>query len=110
MRYLVPLFVLALLVSFVRADDTKEVTLKGTLTCAKCDLHETTTCQNVLEVKQGDTMTKYYLTDNKVSTDNHPAVCHAPMSDVTVTGTVAVKDGKNVLTATKIVMPAAEKK
>jgi len=110
MRYLAPLIMLALLVSFVRADDAKEVTFKGTLTCAKCDLKETAACQNVLKVKDGDKEVKYYLVDNKLSKDNHGKVCRAPMDGVSVTGTVEVKDGKNILTATKIEMPAADTK
>ena len=48
---------LAGLIGVARADDAaKEVTLKGTMQCAKCSLHEegATKCQDVLTVKDGD--------------------------------------------------------
>ena len=90
----------------VRADDTaKETTLKGTMVCGKCFLHQSDTCQNVLQVKDGDKTVDYWLTDNDVSKDFHKNVCHAPEKDVTVTGTVSEKDGKQYITATKIEGP-----
>lgn len=105
------LSVLALMacMSLARADDAtpaaKEVTLKGTLLCAKCSLHEEgAKCQNVLKVKEGETETLYYLAPNDVSKDKHGDVCHGPKENVTVTGSVEEKDGKKVLTATKIDM------
>lgn len=88
--------------SFVRADDAKEVTLKGTLTCAKCSLHEGTQCQNVLQVKEGDKTTSYYLMDNTLSKDSHSAVCHAGKEGVSVTGVISEKDGKKWIKAIKI--------
>jgi hypothetical protein len=94
---------LAMFASLVRADDaTKEVTLKGTLVCTKCTLHETDSCANALKVKDGDKETIYYLTPNDVSKGDHKEVCHGPKEGVTVTGTVEEKDGKKWLTATKI--------
>ena len=42
-----------------------------------------------------------HLADNDVSKSFHKNVCKAP-AKVTDTGTVEMKDGKNVLTATKI--------
>ena len=84
----------------------KEVTLKGTMLCGKCELHETAKCQNVLKVTEGDKSTLYYMADNALSKEKHPEVCMAPKENVTVTGTVEVKDGKNQLTASKIELPA----
>jgi len=102
------LLALVACLSLVRADDAapaaKEVTLKGTMLCAKCSLHEGDKCQNVLKVKEGETETLYYLTANDVSTGEHTKVCHGPKENVTVTGTVEDKDGKKWLTATKIAM------
>jgi len=89
--------------SFVRAEDSKDVTLKGTLTCAKCDLKQSPTCQNVLQVKDGDKTTTYWLADNTLSKDSHGAVCHGPKEGVSVTGVVSEKDGKQWITASKIV-------
>ena len=87
------------------ADDaaaSKEVTLKGTLTCAKCDLKETAKCQNVLKVTEGDKVVKYYLTENQTSKTSHKDVCSAPKDNVSVTGVVSEKDGKKMIEASKI--------
>ncbi len=85
----------------VTAAETKEVTLKGTLICAKCTLHETDACQNVLVVKDGDKETKYYMAKNKLAEDHE--VCSNKVENAQVTGTVEEKDGKMIITATKIV-------
>jgi uncharacterized glyoxalase superfamily protein PhnB len=88
-------------VSSVRADDTA-VTLKGTMTCAKCDLHISDTCQSVLQVKDGDTTVTYYIADSDASKGTHEKVCKAAVDNVTITGAVADKDGKKWITPTKI--------
>jgi hypothetical protein len=85
-----------------RAADTKSVTLKGTLECAKCVLHEGKACQTVLMVKDGDKTTEYYLVSNQLAKDSHGAVCKTAKENVSVTGTVEEKDGKHWLTADKI--------
>jgi len=97
------LVVVALLamVNFVRADDAP-VTLKGTMTCAKCGLKIADKCQSVLQVKDGDTTTLYYIADNDTSKGTHEKVCDAAADNVTITGTVADKDGKKWITPTKI--------
>src|SRR5437773_700953 len=41
-----------------------EVTLSGELVCAKCALHESPKCQNVLKVTDAGKETKYYLAQN----------------------------------------------
>jgi hypothetical protein len=89
------------LVNFVRADDAS-VTVKGTMTCAKCDLKIADKCQNVLQVKDGDKTVLYYIADNDVSKGTHKKVCTAPVENVTITGSVDDKDGKKWITATKI--------
>ncbi len=89
------------LVNFVRADDAS-VTIKGTMTCAKCDLKIADKCQSVLQVKAGDATTTYYIADNDVSKGTHEKVCTAAVDNVTITGTVAEKDGKKWITPTKI--------
>jgi hypothetical protein len=88
-------------VSSVRADDTA-VTLKGTMTCAKCGLHESDTCQSVLQVKDGDATVTYYIADSDASKGTHEKVCKGAVENVTITGTVADKDGKKWITPTKI--------
>jgi hypothetical protein len=89
------------LVSFVKADDTS-TTLKGTMTCAKCGLHQADECQSVLQVKDGDATVTYYIADSDASKGTHEKVCKAAVENVTITGTVADKDGKKWITPTKI--------
>jgi len=87
----------------VWADAGKTVTLKGRLECGKCELKEAENCQNVLAVKGDDGKeTKYYLTDNDISKKAHKEICTKPKENVTVTGTVTEKDGKEWLDASKI--------
>ncbi|HEX4123374.1 MAG TPA: hypothetical protein VHY37_01505 [Tepidisphaeraceae bacterium] len=103
MSFLLAVAALLATVVSVRADDAAQATtLKGTMVCAKCFLHLTDTCQNVLQVKDGDKTVNYWLVDNDVSKDFHKNVCHAPKKDVAVTGAVEEKDGKEWITATKI--------
>lgn len=84
-------------------DDSKEVTMTGTMVCGKCKLHETPECQNVLQVTDpsGNTV-NYYLTENKVSKDFHKNICTNDGEKATVTGTVEEKDGKEMIDASKI--------
>jgi hypothetical protein len=103
MRYYARLgLALLVMIGFAGIVQAAETTLKGTLTCGKCALKETSTCQNVLVVKDGDKTVNYYLAANDVSKGAHPAVCHGPKDNISVTGTVEEKDGKKVLTASKI--------
>jgi Family of unknown function (DUF6370) len=106
MRKLVSLVALVALVGFATPtfakDDAKEVKLKGTAVCAKCELHETEKCQDALKVKEDGKEVVYLLTDNDVAKKFHGKVCHGPKDDVTVTGTVSEKDGKKIITATEI--------
>ena len=78
------------------------VTITGNMVCAKCVLHETSTCQNVVQVTQGTNTVNYYLIQNDVSTNAHPAICGGSTEKVTVTGTVKKKHGKEMMTATTI--------
>ncbi|MGA2498122.1 MAG: DUF6370 family protein [Tepidisphaeraceae bacterium] len=93
---------LLVIIGFAGISRAADTTLKGTLTCAKCGLKETTECQNVLVVKDGEKTVNYYLTANDVSKGSHGAVCHGPKDNITVTGTVEEKDGKKWITASKI--------
>lgn len=94
------LFVMALATPTLAAGKDK-ITLTGEGKCAKCALHETDKCQNVIQVKEGDKTTTYYLAQNKVSKDFHENLCKHP-EKISVTGTVKEKNGKKVLTASKI--------
>jgi hypothetical protein len=97
-------FLLAGLTTRVLAADTasKDVTITGTMVCAKCTLHETKSCQNVVQVSQDGKTVNYYLKQNKVSKAAHDPICGGSSEKVTVTGTVTEKDGKEMMTPTKI--------
>jgi len=84
------------------ADSGKEVTLNGKAVCAKCAMHEAKECQNVVQVSENGKTTNYYLAQNDVSKNFHDEICSTAGEQVTVTGTVSEKDGKEVLTASKI--------
>ncbi|MFZ0826397.1 MAG: DUF6370 family protein [Verrucomicrobiia bacterium] len=95
---------LALSTSSLLAVDTtgKEVTVTGSMVCGKCTLHETSSCQNVIQVTQDGKTVKYYLAKNDLSDAMHGDVCHGDSKNVTATGTVTEKDGKQILTVTKL--------
>jgi len=86
----------------IAADAAKETTLSGNMVCAKCVLHETKECQNVLQVQQDGKTVNYYLAKNDASDNFHDQICGTKGEKVTATGAVSEKDGKEVLTATKI--------
>jgi hypothetical protein len=83
-------------------DSSKEVTITGTMVCGKCALHETKSCQNVVQVEQDGKTVNYYLEQNDVSKAAHDPICGGSSEKVTVTGTVTEKDGKQMMTPTKI--------
>ena len=89
-------------VSRVVAADAKETTITGSMVCGKCTLHETTSCQNIVQVTKDGKTVNYYLIQNDVSKAAHGAICGGDSEKVTVTGTVEEKDGKEVLTPSKI--------
>jgi len=79
------------------------VTLTGKVMCAKCTLKKADAkeCQDVLVVKDAKGATaEYYLVKNDVQT-KFGHVCTGEKG-ATVTGTVAEKDGKKWLDATKM--------
>ena len=84
------------------AGKDKEVTITGTMVCAKCTLHEAKTCQNVVQVEKDGKTVNYYLKHNDVSKAAHDGICGGTSEKVTVTGTVKEKDGKEMMTPTKI--------
>jgi hypothetical protein len=79
-----------------------ETTITGNMVCAKCTLHETATCQNVVQVTQDGKTVNYYLEQNDISKAAHDPICHGDSEKVTVTGTVTEKDGKKIMTPSKI--------
>jgi hypothetical protein len=100
----------AVFASTALADDTNQVTLTGLMICAKCNLHITSQCQNVLQVEQGGTNVNYFLVMNQLSKDFHyKYICGTDGEKTTVTGTVSVDNGTNIMTATEI-KPAGDSK
>ena len=94
---------LALVVGLVAVTSASaETTLTGSVMCAKCTLKKADAkeCQDVLVVKDGDKVTEYYVAKNAVS-EKFGHVCTGE-KPATVTGTVAEKDGKKWITATKM--------
>ncbi|HTX21240.1 MAG TPA: DUF6370 family protein [Candidatus Aquilonibacter sp.] len=84
-------------------NSTNEVTITGSMVCGKCTLHLTKECQDVVQVEKDGKTVNYFLTPNDVSNNAHEPICDPGNSEkVTVTGTVAEKDGKEVMTPTKI--------
>ena len=90
------------------AEKGKEVTVTGEGKCAKCALHETEKCQNVIETKENGKKVTYYLAKNDLSTEFHDKICKGPQK-VTAKGTVKEVDGKKQLTVSKIELAKDEK-
>ena len=102
-----PLLVAGLLVAVFTSCSTMhksdEVTMTGMMVCGKCKLHITPECQNVLQVtdQNGNTV-NYFLAQNDVSKAFHDNICQNDGEKTIVTGTVEEKDGKEMMTASKI--------
>ena len=93
-------FVLGMAASALAADP---VTVTGKVMCAKCTLKKADAkeCQDVLVVKDAAGATaEYYLVKNAVQ-EKFGHVCTGE-KPATATGTVAEKDGKKWLDATKL--------
>jgi hypothetical protein len=84
------------------ADAGAPVTITGAMVCAKCTLHETKSCQNVVQVQKDGKTVNYYLEQNDVSKAAHQPICGGDSEKVTVTGTVTEQDGKEMMTPTKL--------
>lgn len=78
----------------------KEVTLKGTFVCTKCELGETDDCANAIKVKVDDKDVIYYLKDNAKKEKYHGKFCTKPAKG-SVTGVVSEKDKKKFITPSK---------
>jgi len=74
----------------------KEMTITGTITCAKCDLGIAKACATV--IKDGD---KVYFLDAASGKKNHGKVCQAPAQG-SVTGVVSKEGDKTIITASKV--------
>ncbi len=81
---------------------SKEVTITGNAVCAKCVLHESDKCQTVIQAQVAGKTVNFYVAQNDVSKAFHKNICTGPGEKVTATGTVTEKDGKEMLTLSKI--------
>ena len=84
----------------VRAADKaegKEVTIKGTITCAKCDLKLADKCHTVIKSKDG----KVYWFDDASGKKNHKKICTSP-TEGEVTGTVSKEGDKEIIKVEKV--------
>jgi hypothetical protein len=96
------LFALPLLFAFfsVFHVDAEEVTLKGKVTCAKCDLKVTDECATVVVVKENDKDVVYYF-DAAADKKDHKAICKAS-KDGSVTGEVSKAGDKHMIKVSKV--------
>jgi len=80
------------------AEEKKETTITGTITCAKCDLKVEKSCQTVIKGKaKGSDKEEVYYFDTDSSKKNHKAICTEAKKG-SVTGTISEKDGKIIVT------------
>ena len=92
---------LALFAGSAFAGDGKEVTVTGEAQCAKCAMDETDKCQTAIEVTKDGEKVVYYMAPNDVAKAFHSTICTSNVQAI-ATGTVEMKDGKHVMTASKI--------
>ena len=86
------------------AEEKKETTITGTITCAKCDLKVDgqKTCATVIKGKaKGSDKEEVYYFDDESGKKNHAKICKEPMKG-SVTGTISEKDGKKVVTVKEV--------
>lgn len=93
----------ALLVNLAGAAETKEVTLKGELACAKCELKVAGVkkCTNALVAKEAGKEVVFFLIDEKKLVD-HEDLCGGGRKAATVTGVVSEKEGQKYITVAKV--------
>src|SRR4051794_12041601 len=92
--------------AFATAEDKpagKDVTVTGTLVCAKCKLsvEGVKECTNALQVKEGDKTVTYFLKDEGNGEEYHQCGT-GEKPGVTVAGTLTETDGKKFLKPTKV--------
>jgi hypothetical protein len=85
------------------ASSAKEVTVKGKIVCAKCELQETKECVTAIQVKQDKKTITYYFDDEGEGAKYHGEICGGGSKDGSVTGVVTTKkDGKMWIKPTKV--------
>ena len=77
----------------------KEVTVKGSTKCSACSLHQSTSCNTVIQTKEDGKTVNYFIAENE-SGKKLEKLCHSGKK-VVATGTVKEEDGKRKLTVSK---------
>src|SRR5262245_41696027 len=98
--WLVLALVLAFAVTAGLSAADKETTLKGKITCPKCDLKIADKCMTVVVVKEKDKDVIYYF-DADGHSKYHDDICKAGKPG-SVVGTVSEKDGKKMIKVSKV--------
>jgi len=86
----------------VADDKAKDVTLKGTILCAKCALGQTSECTTAIQVKEGDKLVTYLLDDKGAGEEHHDPICGGQKKAGTVVGTIQERDGKKYIKPMKV--------
>jgi hypothetical protein len=94
--------VLGVLSVGLRAQDKKEVTLKGEIACAKCSLHQSDKCGTAIVVKENGKDVTYIFQDKGMQEPYYEGLCGGDKKPATVTGVVTEKDGKKYLKPSKV--------
>lgn len=87
--------------TFAEEKETKEVTLKGTICCAKCELNEAKACATVIKAKGKDGKNVVYYFDADSHKKNHSKICQDAKEGVVV-GKVKKDGDKWIVTASKV--------
>ncbi len=90
----------AFLTNVDAGDKGKEVTLKGTITCGKCDLGKDKACATVIVVKKGDKETVYYF-DKASHKKYHGDTCTEAKKG-SVEGTVTTAGDRKIVAVKKL--------
>jgi hypothetical protein len=82
----------------------KEVTLKGTIMCAKCALKEKDVkkCTTAIQVNEDGKTVTYYLDDKGTKEECHEEVCGGEKKEGTVKGVVTEQNGKKWIKPSKV--------
>lgn len=78
----------------------KEVTLKGKITCAKCDLGVATACETVIVVTKDKKDITYWF-DAKGHKEHHATICSESKAG-SVVGVVSKDGKKDIVTVKKV--------
>ncbi len=91
---------MAILLTGVEAGDKGAVKLKGTITCAKCDLKLQKKCATVIVTKEKGKDVVYYF-DPASNKQYHKNIC-TEAKEGTVEGTVKTEGDKKIVTPSKV--------